>query len=141
MPYDPIKYQEEKERRAVWSKTYRLKNKDKERLRHKLYRQKNKEKRAGYERKRRAIKRNSTSEPYTITDVLEKYGTLCHICNLEIDLNAERRSGKDGWEQGLHIDHLIEISKGGADTLENVRPAHGLCNLERNGKYKTLIVS
>jgi len=31
----------------------------------------------------------------------------------------------------LHIDHLVPLAKGGSDTLENVRPAHGICNLRK----------
>ena len=46
-------------------------------------------------------------------------------------MNAPRQTGLDGWENGLQIDHLIPISKGGPDTLINVRPTHGLCNLRK----------
>lgn len=70
-------------------------------------------------------------EKYLESDVLEKYGTNCHICGLEIDTAAPRRPGIPGWEHGLHIDHVIPIMKGGADVLENVKPAHGLCNLKK----------
>ena len=140
MTYDPKVYANDPQRFAAYSKKYREKYKEKERLRHKKYKKLNKDKHAANERQRRARKRNALSEPYTITDVLDRYGTNCHICKLEINLKAERRPGRKGWENGLHIDHLIEISKGGADTLDNVRPAHGLCNLQRNGKYKNLIV-
>ena len=140
MAYDPEKYAANKERILKYQAAYRERNLVKERLRRKRWKELNKEKHAGYERKRRASKRNAPSEPYTITDVLERYGNKCHICGKKIDLKAERRTGRKGWEKGLHIDHLVEISKGGADTLENVRPAHGLCNLERNGKYKDIIV-
>lgn len=66
---------------------------------------------------------------YTDQDVLDLYGTMCHICNEDIDLNAPRKCGDNGWERGLHIDHVYPISKGGPDTLENVRPSHGRCNV------------
>jgi 5-methylcytosine-specific restriction endonuclease McrA len=66
---------------------------------------------------------------YTETEILEKYGTLCHICNLEIDMNAPRQVGRLGWEMGLHLDHVYPLSKGGDDTIENVRPSHGRCNI------------
>lgn len=66
---------------------------------------------------------------YTDQDVLDLYGTVCHICNEDIDLNASRKCGDAGWEKGLHIDHVYPISKGGPDTLENVRPSHGRCNV------------
>lgn len=100
----------------------------------------NLEKESAKVRKRRALKMGNGHIPYSIEDVLEKYGTKCHICNLEINTNANRQPGKDGWQNGLHIDHLIPISRGGADTLENVRPAHGLCNVKKGAKETTTAV-
>lgn len=86
-----------------------------------------------YDRKRRALKLNNGFEKYSEDQILSIYGTSCHICNKDIDLNAPRRVGADdGWEQGLHIDHLIPISMGGPDTLENVRPSHAICNLKKS---------
>ena len=78
----------------------------------------------------RHFRRNNT-EPgnYSDADVLSTYGLDCHICQIPIDLNAPRRVGRDGWEKGLHIDHVYPLSKGGLDTLENVRPTHGKCNI------------
>jgi 5-methylcytosine-specific restriction endonuclease McrA len=137
MAYDPEKYAANPEIFAEYGKRYRAKHKEKERLRHKIYKQKNKAKHAASERRRRARKRNQPVDLYTIEQVIEMYGASCHICLKPINLKAERRVGRKGWKKGLHIDHLIEISKGGSDTLDNVRPAHGLCNLERNGKYLT----
>lgn len=87
-------------------------------------------------RARRARRLGNGHEPYTEAQVLDTYGTSCHLCELPIDLDAPRRAGLDGWEQGLHIDHLLAISKGGPDTLENVRPAHGLCNVKKNNREK-----
>jgi 5-methylcytosine-specific restriction endonuclease McrA len=85
--------------------------------------------------RRRARLRGSKVEPYVIAQVLEAYGTDCHICKEPIDMKAPRSVGKEkGWEKGLHIDHLIPISQGGSDTLENVRPAHGLCNVSKGAK-------
>lgn len=84
--------------------------------------------------RRRVRKQNGISEFYTEIQVLELYGTDCHICNEPIDLNAPRTIKKEGWKLGLHIDHLIPISKGGNDTLENVRPSHGICNVKKGAK-------
>ena len=83
------------------------------------------------ERARRARLKNSITIPYTESQVISTYGTNCNICGLEIDFLASRQVGKKGWKMGLHIDHLIPISKGGPDILENVRPTHGLCNLKK----------
>ena len=78
----------------------------------------------------RHFRRNNTQPGnYSNQDVLDIYGIVCHICNEEIDLNAPRQVGIPGWEKGLHIDHVYPLSKGGLDTLENVRPSHGQCNI------------
>jgi hypothetical protein len=82
-----------------------------------------------HENKRRALKLGNGHEEYTEEQILELYGINCNICSLPIDLNATRRIGKPGWENGLHIDHVVPISKGGPDMLSNVRPTHGLCNI------------
>lgn len=97
----------------------------------KIWKLKNKEKLREYSRKREALKLGNGHSPYTEDQVLSTYGTSCNECKLPIDMNAPRQTGLDGWENGLQIDHFIPISKGGPDTLKNVRPTHGLCNLRK----------
>lgn len=88
-------------------------------------------------RRRRARKRNVESGNYTEQQVLELYGTDCHLCSEPIDLFAPRTQGKgDGWERGLHLDHIVPISKGGSNTIENIRPAHTLCNLQKGIRWE-----
>lgn len=112
--YSNIRYK--KNNRAHVSAKYRLRNLEKERAR----------KRAT-SRKRRAV----VTDDYNELQVISTYGGNCHLCGTEIDFMAPRKCGVEGWEQGLHIDHLVPLAKGGSDTLENVRPAHGLCNLRK----------
>jgi 5-methylcytosine-specific restriction endonuclease McrA len=95
------------------------------------WRKENPEKYRAYSNKRRALKLSSSHSPYTEKEVLDLYGTFCHICKKEIDLLASRQVGKTGWETGLHLDHVKPISKGGDDNLQNVRPSHGRCNLSK----------
>jgi 5-methylcytosine-specific restriction endonuclease McrA len=71
------------------------------------------------------------SEPYLEWEVLSLHGTKCWLCGLEIDLEANRLIGSDGWEQSLHLDHVIPIKQNGPDVLWNVQPTHGVCNLSR----------
>jgi len=82
--------------------------------------------------KRKAQKKNNGYSPYTDQQVFDLYGTDCHICQTPIDFNAPRQAYiEDGWELGLQLDHLIPLSKGGPDTLENIRPSHALCNMKK----------
>ena len=92
-------------------------------------------------RRRRAMEKQVESSPYTEQNVLDIYGITCHICEVEIDLLAPRQAGRtEGWEMGLHIDHLVPINSGGADVLENVRPSHAKCNLQKGRKPIQLVV-
>lgn len=81
--------------------------------------------------RRRAKKLENGHEPYSIKQVFLTHGADCHICLKPIDMNAPRKAGMPGWELGLQLDHVIPLSKGGPDTLENVKPSHGLCNLQK----------
>lgn len=85
-------------------------------------------------RRRRARKASVESESYSTEDVLTRWGTDCHICGEPVDLDAPRSTWVAGWEVGLHLEHVIPLVIGGPDTVENVKPAHGLCNL-RKKKY------
>jgi 5-methylcytosine-specific restriction endonuclease McrA len=138
LPYSPEKYLLNKEKHSAYDKAYREKYSEKNKARLKKYKEQNREKFAAYERKRRALKRGLPAANYTTEDLLSTYGTSCHICGTEIDLDASRRTGYPGWERGLQIDHLISISNSGSDTIDNVRPSHGLCNLRKN-KYSLKI--
>lgn len=72
-------------------------------------------------------------EDYTIEDVIDKWGLVCYLCQKEID-PTNRRSFNDrspGWEQALTPDHVVPISMGGPDTLDNVRPTHAICNIRK----------
>lgn len=81
-------------------------------------------------RRKNALLSNQ-GDVYTEYQVLITYGALCHICNEVIDLTAPRLTGQTGWQRGLHIDHLIPLAKDGADSIENVRPAHAICNIKK----------
>jgi 5-methylcytosine-specific restriction endonuclease McrA len=94
----------------------------------------NKEKAAMTDRKRRALKNQTKTETYTTQQVINLYGSLCNICGIGIDLQTSGAIGKKGWQNGLHIDHVIPLSKGGHDTLNNVRPTHALCNVKKGSK-------
>lgn len=53
----------------------------------------------------------------------DKSKGLCGICNETVD-------PEDTW----HLDHIIPLSRGGADTDDNVQVTHPLCNWKKNNK-------
>ena len=83
---------------------------------------------------RRARKSGVTRIPYKESDVLDRYGTNCHICGEKIDLSASRKVGVLNWQKGLHLDHVVPLCLDGEDTIENVRPSHALCNIKKGHK-------
>lgn len=95
----------------------------------------NPEKRRERSRRREAMQRGNLVEKYSESQVVQLYGTQCHLCNEDIDFIAPRRSGMGiNWQKGFNIDHVIPISKGGSDTLDNVRPSHSLCNIKKGNR-------
>lgn len=94
----------------------------------------NRTNRAKTNKSRFARSSSNKSNYFSVNTVLDTYGTDCHLCGNPIDLDAPRKVGVEGWELSLHIDHVIPLSKNGDDTLDNVRPAHGQCNLNKSAK-------
>ena len=73
--------------------------------------------------------RNQAQLRRLVTDV---YGWRCSICHTMIDPNATRLRDR------LSIDHVLPVSRGGTDTLENLRPAHYGCNAARGDGSRTV---
>lgn len=83
-------------------------------------------------RRRRANKLSVESEAYTQDLILSIYGDNCHICLTKIDLTAPQHPlGGSGWELGLQLDHVVPLSNGGNDKIENIRPSHTKCNMKK----------
>lgn len=79
----------------------------------------------------KVVKRQKQLNPQRISheQVVREYGTDCHICQQPIDLDLPRTS-----KLGLTVDHLIPLSRGGSDTMDNLRPAHWTCNRRKSDK-------
>jgi len=118
------------EKRIKWQKN----NKAKIQQYKKSWRVNNPDKIAEFNSKRRALKNEVNHMPYSLEEVLKTYGTTCYLCGTPIDLLSPRATNEDGWEKGLQIDHVLPISRGGNDSLNNVRPSHGQCNLRKGTK-------
>ena len=147
MPYkDPEKARENAKQRSA---AYRARNKEKIKQAARTYYEQNADARRAYSSQwykdnpdkahalrssRRARLQECEATPYLRSEVLALYGTDCHLCGGEIDLEAPGKPGMLNWEKSLHLDHVTPLACGGADTIENVRPSHGLCNVRKN-KY------
>ena len=79
----------------------------------------------------KTVKRQKVSKPYRISheQIFRDYGSNCHVCQEPIDLELPRTN-----RFGFTVDHLIPISKGGTDAIENLRPAHWICNIRKSDK-------
>jgi hypothetical protein len=127
-----IFYQNNKEKLKTRAADYRIRNPETWKQVRAGYRKRNPEKMQAERRIRYARKFGGVHKFYTVSQVIETYGTICYLCNKEIDMDAPRQTSKSGWQQGLHIDHVVRLADGGSDDLCNVRPTHGLCNLKKH---------
>ena len=121
-----------KERQAEYSKQWHEDNREYILEKMKQWKKDNREKVNAYVAKRRAIQKGATEgENFTRQEVLDEWGTDCHICGEPIDL--------DEW----HQDHVIplqpEEGESGPHTLGNVKPSHPHCNQSKGNKiYETI---
>lgn len=58
----------------------------------------------------------------------EIFNWICHICTEK----TEPKAGTPKTRRGCTVDHVVPQSKGGANTWNNVRPAHWECNIKKN---------
>lgn len=58
--------------------------------------------------------------------LLGRVGATCWLCSGRIDLTVKHPSPR-----ALECDHVIPVSRGGSDELDNLRPAHAECNRAR----------
>lgn len=129
---------------ADYNRRYKDENREAIQAQRVIYRRNNREKRAAYKREYRrkypeqhreeVRRRNSRirsveSEEYTTRQVFERDSGICYLCGelLFLDVPHPERSFAS-------IDHVVPISRGGADTLDNVRIACLSCNLRKNDK-------
>jgi len=71
---------------------------------------------------------------YTRQQIFDRDGYGCYLCNTPVDLSAPHVQGQPGWETYPHIEHVVPLSLGGEDTLQNVKIAHAKCNMDKGTK-------
>jgi len=64
-----------------------------------------------------------------VEKILETYGFICYLCNDPIDMKLPRTS-----KRGATVDHIIPLSRGGSDELDNLRLTHWSCNMKKSDK-------
>jgi 5-methylcytosine-specific restriction endonuclease McrA len=79
----------------------------------------------------KTVKRQGVKSPERITheEVAYRDNFICHICNELVDMNLPRTS-----RMGATLDHVYPISKGGVDSLDNLKLAHWICNIRKSNK-------
>nr|DAV38541.1 MAG TPA: HNH endonuclease [Caudoviricetes sp.] len=60
------------------------------------------------------------------------YGWTCTLCHRPIDPHATALRDR------LSIDHVLPVSRGGTDAIENLRPAHYGCNAAKCDGSRTV---
>ncbi|MEV0237583.1 HNH endonuclease signature motif containing protein [Nonomuraea sp. NPDC050786] len=80
-------------------------------------------------RARRALMAQTRTETYCMADIVARDGTRCGICKAEVDMPLP---WPGPWSAS--VDHVVPISKGGPDVLDNVQLAHFRCNLAKSDK-------
>lgn len=115
-------YWANREKQLDNSRKYRAANRERLNQHQRDYVKANRNRHDAHAYKRRALKRNVLHIPWTRQGVIDQYGTACYLCGSPIDLRD--------W----HADHVIPISRGGFDILENLRPTHPSCNCSKNAR-------
>jgi 5-methylcytosine-specific restriction endonuclease McrA len=121
-------YSKDPEAKKEYQRLYYAENKDKVTASNKNWQRKNIDKvrqiHADVMNRRRARLRQSPAEKYNRNFIFDRFGGYCIVCNESIDKTVKFPS-----PMSFTIHHLIPISKGGADILNNVAPAHFRCNV------------
>lgn len=90
-------------------------------------------KRARY-RKKTVARQSATVRPsgVSLLAVVERDGWACWLCGVMVDQFVPRTS-----RMGATVDHVVPLSKGGSDELENLRLAHWICNNKKSDSLVT----
>jgi hypothetical protein len=81
--------------------------------------------------RKKTVRRQGITKPGNIDYdfIFERDNGICWLCGEIVDPSLPRVSAGGGT-----IDHVIPISRGGEDTIENARLAHWICNVRKSNK-------
>jgi len=129
------KYRDRREYHEAYRDTHKEKPRDRieyQKAYSKIYRQKEevKERSKVAGRKRQALKLGNHHEGYTYTEIFERDGWLCGICGRKINKRLKYPNPRS-----KSIDHIVPLSKGGADAPINLQASHLRCNISKNANF------
>lgn len=82
--------------------------------------------------RKKTLKRQFVKTDLRVTheEVAERDNWICYLCGEAVDMSLPRTS-----KMGATLDHVVPISRGGEDSLENLRLAHWTCNVRKSNKF------
>lgn len=123
-------YEANKERLTAVTREYHRTHREQISAKDKLYCKNNPEKVRIKGHNYRARLRNVFVCAVNPTEIFERDGWICKICNEPVDRNAHHNDSKYP-----SVDHIIPITKGGTHEPANVQCAHRGCNSSKSNKY------
>jgi hypothetical protein len=126
---DRIKASKEKwrlanpEKHAAHSKAWRERNPEKAKETYTEWAKRNPEYIYQKSRRRKSLLSGVEHDDYNRIDIFNNYEGICCICNKPIDIDMPPRH-----PESFTIQHIIPVSLGGNDTVDNIKPAHYSCN-------------
>ncbi len=110
-------------------KTYRINHKEQVKKYMKVYNSTHLEQRRMANRKREALKLGNNHERYIDAHIFERDNWMCGICGQKINKRLKNPNPRS-----KSIDHIIPLTKGGADSPINLQAAHLQCNIGKGAK-------
>ena len=121
-------YEENKEKSRNYQAKHYEENKDSYRENSKKWNKKNPDKVKASKKEYRAKKFQAPSEPWTPNEIAAAGTGKCPYCGRQIGIIYDSSI--------MHIDHVIPLSRGGTNLIENLEPVCVRCNLSKSNKTK-----
>lgn len=86
-------------------------------------------------RRPRALNTGTPRYRAKFRQVVERDGWVCWVCGWPIDPDAPPND--DGQAS---LDHVVELARGGSNSVENLRLAHRLCNEKRSTAWSRSVM-
>jgi hypothetical protein len=133
-----------RERTTIWrqnnpekskesSKIWRENNQEQAATNIKIWRENNPQRIKAHRKKRKALQKGATVETIDLIQVYESLNWVCGICGKKINKKLNYPHPKSA-----SLDHIIPLTKGGNHILNNVQPAHLICNKSKGNRISNI---